>query len=295
MSFDPGFLNTIKDQHSHCFHQKNKMLKRLFHCCFLGTDFEFQRYTKQKIIGEGSFSIVVSAVDSMTGEQVVIKKAKTIQEKKLLFLEYTLLARLHHPNIIRPKEFSLDDMGYMVLPKYRRDMFDDMNERIEIDMRSFVKAMVHAVSHIHSLNIVHRDIKPENILVNKDYSQVVLSDFGMAVNLSFSTPTDYCGTPAYVAPDVHDAYHKKEPYSIDWKKCDVFSLGVTFYTIYEVKFLLGTRLQDEFFTPSQEELNTAIEYMDGREDLKDLLKKMICINPDERISIDEISQHPYLQ
>jgi serine/threonine protein kinase len=155
--------------------------------------------------------------------------------------------------------------------------------------------MVHAVSHIHSLNIVHRDIKPENILVNKDYSQVVLSDFGMAVNLSFSTPTDYCGTPAYVAPDVHDAYHKKEPYSIDWKKCDVFSLGVTFYTIYEVKFLLGTRLQDEFFTPSQEELNTAIEYMDGREDLKDLLKKMICINPDERISIDEISQHPYLQ
>ena len=272
------------------------MLKRLLQSCFTG-DLITERYTGKIIIGDGSFSIVMSATDNETGKKVVLKKAKNYEEEQAIIAEYSLLRRIQHPNIIRPTDFVSGGLGSMVLPYYTGDMYDHVMKKrpSHAEMKIFVKGISSAVDHIHSLGIVHRDIKPENILINKDFSSAVLSDFGMAVSVS-TNPTSLCGTLAYIAPEVQDAVEIKDFRSgLDWKKCDVFSLGVTFYTVYEFASLFHGRTDRQLAAPDQEYIDEEIDSLTCDNDLKDLLKKMITVDPRKRLSMDDVINHPYLR
>jgi serine/threonine protein kinase len=276
----------------------NEMLKRLLKSCFVG-DPSTERYTVKWTIGDGSFSTVILATDNVTGNEVILKKAKNLKEEQEIIAEYSILRRLQHPNIIRPIDFDSNGLGlgFMVLPRYTRDMYDQVMKKrpSHAEMKMFVKGMASAVNHFHSQDIVHRDIKPENILIKNDYSSAVLSDFGMAAHVS-SRSTNLCGTLAYIAPEVQDAVDIKDfRTELDWKKCDVFSLGVTFYTVYEFAFLFHGRQDRQLATPDQEYIDEEIDSLSCDDDLKDLLKKMITVDPKERISISDVMKHPYLQ
>ena len=101
--------------------QNHQMLKRLLKSCFAG-DPRIEGYTDKRIIGDGSFSAVMSAMDNVSGVEVVLKKAKNLKEKVEIIKEYSLLRRIQHPNIIRPIDFDSNGLGFMVLPRYTRDV-----------------------------------------------------------------------------------------------------------------------------------------------------------------------------
>jgi serine/threonine protein kinase len=272
------------------------MFTRFLRSCFAGEP-SLERYTEKMIVGGGSFSIVVLAKDNLTEEKVVLKKAKNKAEKREIAAEYEILRSLDHPNIIKPKNFVDEGLWFMVLPFYMQDMFTRVVRKrpSDAEMKMIVKNMSSAMNYLHSLDIVHRDIKPENILVNKDYSSVVLTDFGMAAHIA-TNPTNICGTLSYVSPEAQRAACLRDfTGNIDWKKSDVFSLGVTFYTISEFDFLFYMRKDDESITPSQAYIDNKIDSSKCSDDLKDLLKKMICVDPKNRISMADIALHPYLQ
>lgn len=270
------------------------MFKRLLQSCFVG-DPIVERFTGKTIIGDGSFSIVMLANDNETGKKVVLKAAKNDKERREIMAEYSLLRRIKHPNIIRPIDYVSEGKGSMVLPYYTRDMYDQVMKKrpSHAEMKMFAKGMASAVNHLHSLGIVHRDIKPENILIKNDFSSAVLSDFGMAVHVS-TNATNLCGTLAYIAPEVEDAVDRKDFGFLDWKKCDVFSLGVTFYTVYEFAFLFHGRQDRQLASPDQEYIDEEIDSLTCDDDLKDLLKKMIVVDPKTRISMVDVIKHPYL-
>ncbi|PIO66602.1 hypothetical protein TELCIR_11682 [Teladorsagia circumcincta] len=81
--------------------------------------------------------------------------------------------------------------------------------------------------YLHDRGITHRDIKPENILcmTKEDYTLVKLADFGLAKGNDASTLKTYCGTPAYMAPEMID--NDRLPYN---PKVDMWSLGVVLFT-----------------------------------------------------------------
>ena len=59
-----------------------------------------------------------------------------------------------------------------------------------------------ALSHLHESNIMYRDLKPENILMDED-GYIRLTDFGLADTIQKNEKlTDFCGTPAYMAPEI---------------------------------------------------------------------------------------------
>ena len=63
-----------------------------------------------------------------------------------------------------------------------------------------------AVSDLHSRGIVHRDLKPENSLFydKENCSRVLVTDFGLSdYEEELSKQSSICGTPAYLAPEVH--------------------------------------------------------------------------------------------
>jgi serine/threonine protein kinase len=271
------------------------MFKRFLRSCFAGEP-SSERYAEKMIVGGGSFSTVVVANDTLMGEKVVLKKAKNNAQKCEIAAEYALLRSLDHPNIVKPKDYDSEGMGFMVLPFYMQDVYDRIAKKrpSDAEMKMFVKKITSAMDYLHSQDIVHRDIKPDNILMNNDYSSVVLTDFGMAADVA-TTPTNICGTLAYVSPEAQQAACLRDfTGNIDWKKSDVFSLGVTFYTVFEFDFLFYMRKDDESITPSQKYIDHRIDKSKCSDELKDLLKKMICVDPKERISMADVANHPYL-
>lgn len=59
---------------------------------------------------------------------------------------------------------------------------------------------------MHRNGIAHRDIKPDNIMLDNDF-KVKIIDFGFAGSISGvdgqKQMTTYCGTPYYMAPEIH--------------------------------------------------------------------------------------------
>src|SRR5436190_9676617 len=63
------------------------------------------------------------------------------------------------------------------------------------------RAVGSALAAIHAAGIVHRDLTPQNLLRMSD-GRLVLSDFGLAVDVSDTTSSVHGGTIAYMAPEV---------------------------------------------------------------------------------------------
>lgn len=214
------------------------------------------------------------------------------ESEKNFKCEYSIMQSLSHKNIIAPLEFGFhNDMPYINLPVFKQDMLTRLllgKPLTQIQQKTFTRAMVGALSHAHARDVVHRDVKPDNIFINDSFADAVLADWGFAVDLNTHIPTGSVGSLSYAAPEVC-----REFSTMDWKKADVFSLGVTLYTIYEVDDLLG-RTNSLAYTLPQESIDRKINKMDCGPQLKNLLKKMVQIDPDERISMEEAMSHPYV-
>ncbi len=96
---------------------------------------------------------------------------------------------------------------------------------IDEELRFIFKQICGAVNYCHSQNIIHRDIKMENILINEQ-RQIKLIDFGFSVQIGLENKlTVYCGTPSYMAPEIHS---KKDYFG---PPVDVWALGVMLYVM----------------------------------------------------------------
>ena len=94
-----------------------------------------------------------------------------------------------------------------------------------------IRNILEGLRYLHEKNIMHRDIKPENILFRTanifEPNQIVIADFGLA---TYNNVDEYiygrCGTPGFVAPEIYAFVKPTDHYGL---KCDLFSVGVTFF------------------------------------------------------------------
>ena len=103
-----------------------------------------------------------------------------------------------HVGLVTP-HYAEGDLMSLVLRKGKQP---------EAHVKSYFTQLAGAVAHVHSLCFCHRDIKPENVLLrvpaSGDMFSVVLADFGLARQCcSPGDCTTVCGTPLYMAPEVH--------------------------------------------------------------------------------------------
>lgn len=149
---------------------------------------------------------------------------------------------------------------------------------------------------MHYKNIMHRDLKPENILLrSRDSYDCVIADFGLA---EFADADYYlfvrCGTPGYVAPEVINIRDMKTKYQ---PTCDIFSLGLIFHLLLFGRSVFKGKTNNEV----HEENKKCSFSLDGEEYQKvdpivmDLLKKMLKIDPEERITAEAALFHPYFR
>src|SRR5918999_1677802 len=101
-------------------------------------------------------------------------------------LEAEILSRLHHPNVVRLKEFFVDGQAAYLVFEYLEGMSLEAFLRKlgkppeEPMLRALLLPLAGAVAQLHTAGFLHRDLKPGNVQLRRD-SQPILVDFGAAL------------------------------------------------------------------------------------------------------------------
>lgn len=139
-------------------------------------------------------------------------------------------------------------------------------------------------------NIVHRDLKLRNIILNTLTQRVTITNFCLGKQLL--NENDYLhdqrGSPAYISPDVLSASHQN-PYK--GKPSDIWALGVVLFTMLYSQFpffetkpaALFKRIKSvDYKIPKHTKVSEGTQY---------LIKNMLLLNPDDRLTATEIREH----
>ena len=153
-------------------------------------------YECVKLLGQGSYGAVCSAIHKPSGKKVAIKKMDGVFEDevdcKRILREVNLLRKLNHPyvvniiDVLEPKNPDTFDSLYVVLELAESDLKKVIKSAIHLQIKhiqTVVYNLLCAVKYLHSANVLHRDLKPANVLVNEDCS-VKICDFGLARSIS---------------------------------------------------------------------------------------------------------------
>ena len=196
---------------------------------------------------------------------------------------------LDNPNIVRFFDSMIDrkNQKLFILMEYCSNGTIDRNPNP--NMKRLFLQILNAVEYLHSNRIAHRDIKPSNILLDSNHS-AKLADFGTAIYVPRNdnmVPITFAGTVSYFAPEIFNNA-KCNPFA-----SDVWALGVTFYQLsFGLLPFKGKTLEEKAKNIKEKEPFFP-EYAD--KDLIDLIKQMLCKDPEKRITINDIWYHPYMQ
>lgn len=191
-----------------------------------------------KLLARGGMGSIYLCKDELTNNMYVVKMPRLTDNaseneslKGRIGVEYEILRRLSHENIIKAFAFTYNPQPYLVL-----EYFPALNAYAEFQRRKIVnenelitiaKQLLDATSYIHALNIIHRDINPKNILISETL-KIKLIDFGTAKH--FYTQQLREGDPVwpvtlgFTAPE-------QERHGFSSPLSDIYSIGATLYYI----------------------------------------------------------------
>ncbi|XP_042190057.1 ribosomal protein S6 kinase alpha-3 isoform X3 [Callorhinchus milii] len=258
-------------------------------------------YDQKEDIGVGSYSICKRCVNKSTNMEYAVKIIEKIKRDPSEEIEI-LLRYGQHPNIITLKHVYDDGKcvylvtelmkGGELLDKILRQKF--FSER---EASAVLYTITKTVEYLHAQGVVHRDLKPSNILYvdeSGNPESIRICDFGFAKQLRaenglLMTP---CYTANFVAPEVL----KKQGYDA---ACDIWSLGVLLYTMLTgyTPFANGPDdTPDEILARiGSGKFSLAGGYWDTVSDMaKDLVSKMLHVDPHRRLTTAQVLQHPWI-
>jgi mitogen-activated protein kinase 1/3 len=218
------------------------------------------RYTDLKPIGGGSYGFVCSAQDTLTGEQVAIKKVANVFhdliDAKRILREIKLLRHFkQHENIIAIKDiitFPPNTIDFKDVYIITNLMESDLDRIISSSQgltdqhfQYFLYQIFRGLKYIHSASVLHRDLKPSNLLVNAN-CDLSICDFGLARGVDVALEealTEYVQTRWYRAPELLCETNNYDP------QIDVWSVGCIFAEMLRRKpFFRGETPQHQLET-----------------------------------------------
>ena len=255
------------------------------------------------MLGEGQFGTTFLVTHKRTGQKAACKaiaKRKLIQPEDVedVRREVSILHHLSgHPNIVGLLgAYEGTKHVYIVMDFCSGgELFDRIVERghySEKDASEVFRVMIRTIAHCHNLGVMHRDLKPENfVLATKDEDAPVKAiDFGLSAYFEPGERfRDIVGSSYYVAPEV-----LKRNYSCE---ADIWSAGVILYILLSgVPPFWGRTDTAVFETVRKGRYNLVGDpWSKISESAKGLIRRILVGNPAERMSAEEILNHPWVR
>lgn len=252
-----------------------------------------------KTLGKGSSGRVRLAKNMETGKLAAIKivpKTKSSSRPNSLPYgierEIIIMKLISHPNVMGLYEVWENKLELFLVLEYvdGGELFDYLVSRGRLPEREaihYFKQIIEGVAYCHSFNICHRDLKPENLLLDKKNRRIKIADFGMAaLQTSNKLLETSCGSPHYASPEIVMGK------TYNGGPSDIWSCGIVLFALLtghlpfnddNVKRLLLKVQSGRYQLPS----NMSAE-------ARDLISKILIVDPSKRISIQGILSHPLI-
>ena len=256
-------------------------------------------------LGKGRYSTVQLGIEKKTGKQYAIKTMRLSggprgndsawNRREEVSNEISILMSLQHPNILTMKEyFEEDNQVYLVTELLSGgELLPAVVEYpgySEAHARICFAQILDGLSYLHTQGITHMDINSDNILLAglQDTNHIKIIDFGAAKTAN-SPMTTHIGSPFYTAPEMlrRDATYTSA--------VDLWSAGVVLF------FLLGGKPPFNYTQPAQiyaaiKEAKFSFEAFPWKkisESGKDLVSKLLVLDPKSRLTAAEAQNHPW--
>nr|CAG4715003.1 unnamed protein product [Naegleria fowleri] len=274
-------------------------------------------------IGSGTFGVVSRGKCKTTGEIVALKRIKLMKDftskegfPLTALREMNTLLQMRHENLVCAREVvcGSDLNKIFIVMDYMDHTLKDVMERYRFSVSEGKRLMIQLLSGLQYIHedcwLIHRDLKSSNILLDNQ-GCLKICDYGL--------------TRKYGSP-IRDNY---TPVVVTLWYRDMWSVGCIFYEIItgEVLFtgkdeidqvkkifeILGKPTEQEYpgFTqlPAIKKFKWQIDNIKGRASLIkrlktqfqlsdsgcDLLNRLLCFDPDKRITAKEALSHPFFK
>jgi serine/threonine protein kinase len=197
---------------------------------------QLANYRIERLLGRGGMASVYYAIDQHLERPAALK---IIDERysddsaysDRFIREARAMASWRHPNIPQVYQAGVEGgvsfyaMEYIHghdLEKLLQRIRQTGRQLLHSDILSITRAVADALDYAHSHGAIHRDVKPANILICHD-DRILLTDFGLVLQVSKGTMGEVFGSPHYIAPEQAHSSSLAVPQS------DLYSLGVILY------------------------------------------------------------------
>lgn len=207
-----------------------------------------ERFRIDRLIGKGGFGRVFLASDEVLCRDVAIKVVpigNLNEPRRSVLFEARAAAKLQHPNLVPLFEVTQDDHYQYLISEYcpgptlSQYLRDEASFNLPDQwLTSIMLSLASAIAYAHRMGLAHRDIKPGNVLlvptatIDDDELPFAprLTDFGLVQDISDPVGDQnlvrLAGTIKYMPPE-----HFEIGKDIDFRRCDIYSLGVVFYQL----------------------------------------------------------------
>ncbi|KAF2885449.1 hypothetical protein ILUMI_20729 [Ignelater luminosus] len=267
----------------------------------------YAKYEPKEVLGKGISSTVRRCIEKETGKEFAAKIIDLSSDSdggsssyEAVKQEISILRHVAgHPYIIELQDvFESSTFIFLVFELCKHgELFDYLTSVVTLSekkTRYIMRQVLEGVQHIHGNGVVHRDLKPENILLD-DNLNVKITDFGFAKKLAPGEMLfDLCGTPGYLAPETLRSNMLEDAPGYSYQ-VDIWACGVIMYTLlvgcppfwHRKQMVMLRNIMEGKYS------FTSPEWADISEPPKDLIRKLLVVDPSQRISIAEALRHPF--
>ncbi|KAL8009438.1 putative protein kinase [Plasmopara halstedii] len=254
-----------------------------------------ENYNIYDEIGRGTHSFVYKARRKRSIEYVAVKSTAKSRMNKILN-EVQFLHKLDSPHVLKFFDWYESSNHIWLIFEYCMggdllNLITQDKQQPESTVQTFGLELVAGLQYLHSNSILFCDLKPANILID-ECGSLKLADFGLARRIpgldAAPAPTLAPGSPHYMAPELF-----QQP-AIHSFASDFWALGCVLYELRTGRQpFTHTNFSDLARMIQKETVDFSVAGSELSPTFRDLLQRLLTKDPYQRITWDELVDHPF--
>ncbi|CAD8082508.1 unnamed protein product [Paramecium sonneborni] len=254
-------------------------------------EFPQRQFHLLQLLGDGGEGGVYKAKpfnETFYQKDIAIKIQSKIKDNELSFIDFLIdyqknqeKTQFMKSNLITIYErFEFQGNQGIIMELGTKDLYSVLQNKQKLSVQqkeSIIQQISQSISFLHKQGMIHRDIKPENFIQSGNIFKLI--DFGLIKKREENLRNKLnVGTPLYQAPEM--IFENGQ----NTNSVDVWFLGCLFYEIFQESPLFDGKTKDQvsekikIYCQDQKEVHNKINQLQIRQELKDIIIKMI--NPD---------------